>query len=214
MSRSGSDPRTGRGFTLLELLIVTSIILILLSSLVAATMYARRAAKKAATGRLIRLQLKPAMATYFLRHQDYPPDGYDSKVEVYGERIQGSQCLLYYLATPQPKRTRRADGTIRTVMEEPILEDLQSGDLTFPIREIEEREEIPELVDAFGGGVFYDRVTHLKEYTMPLTRENHPDPRPPDAPKLTMGKFQIWSLGIDGLEKEGDPTNDITSWEE
>lgn len=204
-----------RAFTLLELLIVTSIILILVATLVVATMGVRKSSLVKGTQALL-LQIKQATISYYDRYKKYPPDGYDFEVKVYDRTIKGSQCLVYYLATPQPKAARSPDGTIVYQMQEPFLMGLQPRSVTFSLEEIPDREEIPALIDTFKEEIFYDRVLNTAEYSYPLPGDSNPgqpDPRPADAPTVRMGKYQIWSLGPDGRDKKGDPSDDITSWD-
>jgi competence protein ComGC len=220
MWRRGSRGAAARpeGFTLLELLVVTTIIIILLGAIVSATLVIRKKTRIRGCERVI-TQVKIAISAYHGIHKAYPPDGIDTEVTVYNKGIVGSQCLIYYLATPQPKARRLPNGKIHYEIQEPFLQDLQALDLTFPIHEIESREEIPELLDGFGNPILYDRVARADEYSYPmpmppsLAGRRHPDPRPEDGPTVPMGKYQAWSLGQDGLDVTGDPENDIKSWE-
>lgn len=217
--RPGSSPlgRVVRGFTLIELLVVTTIIMLLVGTLVVAVMTVRkRTMQNATTGILVKVV--SAMEAYKAAHGAYPPDGYDFEVEVFHKRIEGSACLAYYLATPQPTTRKKPDGTLRYTMHAPFLEGLQTRDFSFPIDDWEKNEEVPQILDAWGTTLFYDRVANPGEFSAPLTLGSHPDPRTPageEAPTPEMGAYQIWSLGPDGPDRTeaGDPTNDLKSWE-
>ncbi|MCZ6688032.1 MAG: type II secretion system protein [Planctomycetota bacterium] len=206
-SQAGPAP----AFTLLELLVVTSIIMILIATLVTATMGVRKSVKRKATQRLIR-QVSQAVSMYYDRYKAYPPDGYDFEVKVYDRVIQGSQCLVYYLCVPQPKSVKGPDGKAILRPQDPLLTDLLAQDLVFPLNEIETQGRIPELRDSFGGPILYDRVGKIAEYSYPLQHLSHPDPRPEDGPTVMMGKYQIWSVGLDYKEKEGDSSDDVLGW--
>ena len=200
-----------RGFTLLELLVVTTIILVLIATLVTATMGVRKSTKLKGTQRLIR-QLNQAVSMYYDRYKVYPPDGHDFEVKVYDRAIQGSQCLIYYLCVPQPKSVKGPDGKAIFRPQDPLLTDLLGQDLDFPLVEIETSRKIPELKDSFGGPIFYDRVEKTAEYSHPMQHLSHPDPRPEERPTVRMGKVQIWSVGPDFKEKEGDSSDDVLGW--
>lgn len=106
--------RAGRGFSMIELLVVIFLIAFMLSALAVVFIRNARTAKiKAAQVQLQRLGV--ALAQYYADFRDYPPDtGYGLKPE---SGTQGKTCyydagsLFRYLGRPLTWMKTRADGT-------------------------------------------------------------------------------------------------------
>ena len=217
MSRTGPirDRRGTEAFTLIELLVVVSIIMVLLSTLVVATLSVRKKTQLNRTKGLI-VTLKAGMASYYDVFRAYPPDGHDEDIVAYGAKIQGSQCLVWYLMRPLTRTQKRADGTKYKVGLDPMISpgDFPSNSLEWTVDAMLEREEVPHITDGFRSPLQYDRRESASKFTY-LGDDGHEDPRGMTADDLgrNIGPYQIWSRGPDGRKESGNASDDVKSWE-
>ncbi len=216
MSRTGTtrDEAPRAAFTLIELLVTVSIIMILISTLIVATMAVRKKTLINRTKGII-VTLQTGMARYVDVYQEYPPDGHDGTVVAYGEKISGSQCLVWHLMRPLTVTKRRGTREYQKGIDPMIPPgEFPAKALEWAINDMLEKQQVPTIQDGFDSPLQYDRTSGKGEFTF-LGNDGHEDPRGDveDDVTIEMGPYQIWSRGPNGRGASGDTSDDLKSWE-
>ncbi len=204
--------RNRRGFTLIEVLIVISIIGVLMALLVPTLVGARlRAAVTAVKAELS--QLKSALETYNSKFGDYPPTSLaDLGGPKKGDDVnQGIESVVACLST------RKGSGPYFNFNEKQLQnrdEDAADKNLTDWVYG---DNSLFEFEDRWSGPYVY---IHSRDYEKPEGLNKYITATNPEPFEITPIKskktksfvnpvsFQIWSLGPDGINQDGE-TDDI-----
>lgn len=218
-SATGSESTSrGRGFTLIEMLVVISILVLLFGLFLGAAMRLVGQARKRATVALLH-KLNLQIEEYRDTTGSYPPDGLDPEEPVVdaqtGTALYATASIYRSLTEPL-EMIRQGPGGQRGMQEvvlPPIVEKFQSDHL---IRSTE-YPGLYEIADGFGTPMHYDRLQGAKSFSPQDKGLVHldpplwhpPDPRGvdpstiPEPPVTEMGpqhpgRYDLWSHGPHG----------------
>ncbi|MAJ27822.1 hypothetical protein CBD41_00285 [bacterium TMED181] len=214
------------GFTMVELLVTISLIVFLMSMLaVGAGRYLENTSAKATEALIARIELN--LQQYKGITGAFPPDGLDGKdvTTEEGTPLTGGAALTLALTEPM-RLTRKINGEVRVIGEEPPMGDFRSDELYVT----EEDSAAKEILDAWANPLHYDNVNGGEEAFSPQSLgETHldfdedlyihmEDPREIEELSGIIGpqnsnEYDIWSHGSSGHEDTEQYEDYITNWE-
>ena len=213
------------GFTMVELLVTISLIVFLMSMLaVGAGRYLETSSAKATQALIDRIELN--LGEYKGITGAYPADGLDG-VDVItdeGTPLTGGAALTLALTQPM-KLTRKINGEIRVVGENPPIGDFRSDEMYVT----EEDSDARQILDAWANPLHYDNVNGGEEAFSPQSLgETHldfdedlythmEDPREIEDLTGVLGpqntnEYDIWSHGSNGHEESEEYSDYISNW--
>lgn len=198
----------GRGFTLVELLVVIAIIGILVGILLPVLSTIRRNARESTTRAFIK-SIETACSAYEFDFGLYPPDGFDAskKVTVAGVDYKSSECLAYFFTTPFRILPAVARGEAAASKDAgPYL------DLPEKHKKNTEYGSPVEMVDLWARALEYDNIRDDLSSATGFNTCGADDPRGPAGPPKNQQGFDLFSLGEPSSNKR-PLANFKCSWE-
>jgi prepilin-type N-terminal cleavage/methylation domain-containing protein len=185
-------PRGGRGFTLVEILIVISLISLLMSLSIGGVIIARRRAKEACARAFIH-SLAIAADRYFEDTGQYPGAGTKDAANAF-------PALFAALYTERPPRGKGGpSGPYMQMQREDLAVPGEDGAWEKATTEDLLDPRVPKhILDPWGRPYIY--------------RENRS--RPKDAIMMRPASFDLYSTGNDGIDGtgKGEPGDDVGVW--
>ncbi len=203
------------GFTLVEMLVVVAILSLLMGLLLPSLIKVSSRAKETETDTLIK-QLMMALQEYEHDYGDYPPTSLKDEGFYSNKVNDGIESLVVHLSS-------KAKGPPYVELEEKYYSNLDKDNIpaSYPLNWFFGDRQAREIVDSWGNPLVY---FHNRDYKKPksymctyrgLGRKNLSGFKPGKSKKTatyhSWSRYQIWSIGPDGKNENGEG-DDIGSW--
>lgn len=205
------------GFTLVEVLVTIAIITLLMGLVLPALMKSSGKAREVETKTLINM-IKAALQEYEHDYGDYPPTSLRDQGSSSNGVNDGIESLVVHLSN-------KSKGSPYLELEDKNYENLDNDNIpsSYPLDWFFGNRQAREIVDSWGNPLVY---FHHRDYSAPkshmrtyrLANRKNTSGFKPGKSKRTAAfhgwsSFQIWSVGPNGKNENGDG-DDIGSWGE